>query len=109
MKDHMLDALLTKDYGIAPERIRTFQLPAKTLSFHQLRDILIRLGQIQYEDTEAKVYIATIDSGFLKKNHALAALHLSDQILYISIYAEEGLIPQHTIEGAINEIQRSIE
>lgn len=79
------------------------------LTILKLRDIIISLGQIYYEDLENNIYIASICGGFLKKNPATTAFKLESGRLTIAISANEGLIKQDTCEVVIHEIRKKME
>lgn len=79
------------------------------LSIIKLRDILIKIGKIQRESLEDRVYVAVIPGGFFKKNYAVVALQLFDKEMFVAAYADEGIIKQRTCEGAINELKRNIQ
>lgn len=87
---------------------KSFFVDVSNLSILKLRDIIIVLGKIIYEDLNEGVYIVEMKGGLLKKNPAYAALHLDDDTLQITIIAKEGIINQRTCEGVANEITRSL-
>ena len=78
------------------------------LSIEKLRDILIKIGDISIEDKENNTYIAVIPGGFLKKNYSSVAIELSNNELVVAAFSNEGIINQHTTDGVIDEIERSI-
>ena len=103
-----LNQLLAGTAIIQENKILNYTFSVKNLSFLKLRDILIELGKICYEDTEKQVYIVNINGGFFKKNPAMVALHLSKDMLSLAIHADEGIINQHTCEGVINELKNAL-
>ncbi len=102
-----LNAVLKENIAsVAEKKIRNYTLSANGLTFSQLRDALIVMGRILLEDTKTHIYVARVNGGFLKKNSAYLALYLDNDSLLISAYAKEGIINQHTCEGAINELKK---
>ena len=75
----------------------------------KLRDILITIGKVHLEDIPNNIYVAMIPGGFAKKNYAIAIFKLLEQELDLAVYAEEGIINQHTSKGVINEFTKCIE
>lgn len=75
----------------------------------KLRDILIGIGKIYFEDLEKQVYVANIGGGIRNKNSVLTALCLEKEQLKISMYAREGIITQHSCEGVIDELKKLLQ
>lgn len=104
-----LNSLLANTVKVDMAKVNNIELPVIGLSFMKLRDILISLGKIYYEDLDKQVYIVRIFGGVLKKNPAITAFQLENGVLQIAISANEGLINQHTSEGVAYEIKKSLE
>lgn len=109
MEDKELNQLLFEKSGIRNCEINNHSWLMNELQFIKLRDVLIAKGKILYEDLNKQVYVATIKGGWFKLNSAVAALHLSDNMLQIAICADEGLFDQHTSEGVLHELEKSLE
>ena len=75
------------------------------LSLLQLRDFLINAGEVLYEDTENKVYIASIRSGKCGINGAKFAMQLRGSKLIVVGYAKEGLIKQNLWRKAYDKLE----
>lgn len=103
-----LNNVLLKTFDISEDTIENYSLEVNNLPFLKLRDILMKLGTIYLEDFENQIYVATIKGGFFKMNNAHTAIQLDENCLKLSISAKEGLLNQHTIEGAINELKNNI-
>ena len=108
MEYAFLNNVLIQTFDIPQCPIETYSFEVIDLPFLKIRDVLMVLGKIYLEDTEDQIYVATIKSGFFKKNNAYLALQLKENCLNISISAKEGLINQHTTEGALNEFKSKI-
>ena len=80
----------------------------RNLDFRTLAFMLIEIGKIEREDLANNTYVVTIPGGIAKKNYSVVAIELSQDVLKIAAYSNEGIINQHTSEGAINEIKRII-
>ena len=78
------------------------------LSYNDLGNILLTIGNIHITNEEEGVYVATINGGVMKKNYATVVIELQDEKIRIAVYADEGIINQHTSEGVINEFERYI-
>ena len=104
-----LNSLLANAVKVNPAKIQNIELSVRNLTIMKLRDILIGLGKIYYEDLDKQVYIVRIFGGVLKKNPAITAFQLENDVLQIAISAQEGLINQHTSEGVAYEIRKSLE
>ncbi len=109
MKDYSkMNEILINDYSAKPDRIINEEIVTEGLSFRKIRDVLICIGTIHFEDLESQIYIASINAGIKKKNKACMVLEMVENVIYIAVYAKEGLIDQHTSEGAINEFSGKI-
>ena len=104
-----LQALVKKFTDIDINTGKSINIDVSNISMLKLRDLLIGIGKIYYENLEEQVYVVKLYGGLFKKNPAFAALHLMDGILQIEVAAKEGLIDQRTCEGVINEIKRKVE
>lgn len=104
-----LNRVLMEAAPVEEKKIVNQAIPVDGLSITKLRDILIKIGKIQREFLEDKIYVGIIPGGFLKKNYAVVALQLYEDEIIIAAYAEEGFIEQHTCEGALNELRRNIQ
>ena len=78
------------------------------MSFSNLRDKLIALGQILEENFKYNYYILSIHAGFLNKNEAILLIRLKKNKIYIIGYAVEGLIKQNTVLDAIEKVIKKI-
>lgn len=81
------------------------QINRDALTYLQLRDRLLTLGNILEEDIEQNIYVVAIQAGAFHGNTAIIAVQLSEQQLYMMGYAKEGLINQHTCEKAFHQIE----
>ena len=108
MEYALINDVLLQTFDISTDTIENYSFEISDLSFMKIRDVLMVLGKIYLEDKENQIYVATVKSGFFKKNNAYMALQLNENCLNISISAKEGLINQHTIEGALNEFKSKI-
>lgn len=110
MNDYqMISELLVKQCDAKIEKIVNASFPVKGLSILELREALIMVGRIHLEDLDEQIYIALIPGGIKKKNIAYVGLKLTNDVLYISAYSEEGLIKQNTSKGVIDEIANVLE
>lgn len=109
MENKELNKLLLDNINIRNHEVENVEWSIKGLRFLKLRDILIVIGKIAYEDLENQVYIAIINGGWFKRNRAYTAFHLSNDTLKIAITADEGLFNQHTCKGVLNELRKSLE
>ena len=103
-----INQILLDTAPVEEKKIVNLSLSIDGLSITKLRDILIKIGKIQREFLEDRVYVVVIPGGFFKKNYAVVALQLFDKEMIVAAYADEGIIKQHTCEGAINELRRNI-
>lgn len=79
------------------------------MTFSDLRDALIGNGKILEEDFEKKIYVVAIEAGIADVNAAIAAIQWTEsEKLYITAYAREGLIKQHTAEKAVIKVKEQI-
>lgn len=69
-----------------------------------LRESLIGLGTILYEDLDNNIYVLSVKAGFADKNNAVIMCQLNDDSLLLLGYAKEGLINQHTSEKAVDKV-----
>lgn len=76
------------------------------ISIAQIRDVLLSIGSIIEEDMGGNSYAVEIKAGVTNANVALVLITLDETTLYLSAYAREGLIKQHTAEKAIQKINR---
>lgn len=104
-----LNDILKNEADVKESKIKNTAINVHELQFLKLRDILIGIGKIYFEDLERQVYVANIGGGASKKNPVSMAICLGKEQLQISMYAKEGLINQHTCEGVINELKRLLQ
>lgn len=76
--------------------------------FNNLRDSLLGVGTILEEDFDDNIYVLNVPAGFAGKNAAIVVVMLEENVLKLLSYAKEGLINQHTADGAVNRIIKSI-
>lgn len=103
-----LNQILNDVASVKEEEIINTSFSTQNLTLIKIRDVLLKIGKIQREMLDDGVYVAVIPSGFLKKNYAVIALRFVNDEVFISAYADEGIIKQHTSEGAINEFKKNI-
>ncbi len=108
MKDDELDQVLIDTFNVNPKQTRRHVFRVRGLEFLKLRDVLLKMGHIVTENFDAQEYVATIGAGFLNSNTAYIAFKLEGNELYVSVSAKEGLISQHTCEGAVNELKNNL-
>lgn len=104
-----LNEILKNEADVKESKIKNTTINVNGLKFLKLRDIIIGIGKIYFEDLEKQVYVANIGGGISNKNPVLMALCLEKEQLQISMYAREGLINQHTCEGVINELKELLQ
>ena len=75
------------------------------LHYLQLRDGLIALGEIMKENQEEQLYVSVIKTGLFSKNPAAVSAIIDGNKLHVMVYANEGIIDQHTSERAIDQIE----
>lgn len=106
MRVDELNQLLIDVFQVNPKQTRKYVFKVRNLKLMKLRDVLLQIGHITQENISARQYVVTMGAGFLKSNIAFLALGLDGDKLYVSVNAKEGLINQHTCEGAINELKK---
>lgn len=103
-----INDILSQKTDVDNKRIINKSYKVKGLSLIMVRDVLIKIGKIEYEDLNRNMYFALVPGGFFKKNTAYIVVELKDDILNLAVFSNEGLINQHTSEDAINEIEEGI-
>jgi len=109
MSNDELIAMLEEKVGADGPNTEFYELKVEGLSFLKLRDILIDIGKIAFEDTENNIYIAEIKGGKFGKNPALVALELNETGLHIVMNSKEGVIDQKTNQDVIKRIENALE
>ena len=110
MNSKQLSEYLAQKCDIKLCAINNYKYVTKSLPFLKLRDIIMaKRWKIHYEDSENQVYIVSVRGGFLGRNTAVVAFHLSDDLLFLSVSAEEGIINQHTCEDVNNDIYKALQ
>lgn len=89
---------------IDDKKVVTDSVPDNGISKLKLRDYLMEIGTILEFEVHTDVFVAIINSGFANKNPAIVGLKLTNGMLYIVAYANEGLIHQGTARKAIQKI-----
>ena len=75
-----------------------------SISFTSLRDRIIGIGKILYENFESQIYVVSVNSGVANMNEAVIVIKLcGDRILLLG-YANEGTIRQHTAQKALSKV-----
>lgn len=89
---------LLEEYGCKnQEAIKETIITECNVSILQLRDILLLLGEILYENLEQKIYVAKISHS---STTCTVAVKLSENVIYVVGYAKEGIIKQNICEKA---------
>ena len=104
-----LNNILAEFTDVEQNKVQNYTISVNGLSFLKLRDILIKSGKIYSEDIKRQIYVTSINGGFARKNPAILAISLEECCLRISIFSNEGVFNQHTSEGVINELKKSLE
>lgn len=108
MENRLLYNLLM-EYGCPDGKIiQEHQVSECNILIRKLRDQLVLMGNILYEDLEKNVYVAAVKTGFFHMGTAVVAMQLRGQTLCMAGYAREGLIKQHLLEKAFNRIEDSV-
>lgn len=95
---------LLMEYGCKdPSSVREVFVDC-SLSFLQLRDSLLCMGEILFEDQDNQLYVASICAGFRDMNSAVVALQLQGNKLHAMAYAKEGIINQGICEKAFKKL-----
>ena len=100
--------LLCERAGVNEKKIENKSYKVKDLTCMTIRDVLYAIGEITYENINENMYFALLSGGFLNKNTVYTAVELKHGVLNIALYADEGIIKQHTCEDALNEIEKNI-
>ena len=109
MNTKVLNQLLSQKCELKVGRIQNVTWNVDKLKILKIRDTILLLnGVIIYEDLDHQIYISNMKGGFLRKNTAHTAFCLENSKLHIAIYANEGMINQHTCEDVINEIKKAL-
>ena len=74
------------------------------MSFINVRDRLIGLGNILEENLHDNYYIVNVPSGVANKNEAIILVEWNGNSINFYGFAKEGLINQHTANRAIDKI-----
>lgn len=107
MKEKLLNVL--KDmYEIDEKNIIKQNWSIDNLTLYKLRDNLMIIGQIVFEDMENQIYVAEINVGVASFGKALVAVCLDEGDLYMLSYAEEGIIKQHLAERALAKLETQL-
>lgn len=99
----MKEYILVKEKRVVEKRITI-----ATLSFTNVRDKLIGLGKILEENFEDAYYIVSVPAGIANKNSAIVFVKWNKESLILYAYAKEGLINQHTADGAMERVIKRI-
>ena len=92
---------LLHDDSIKPE---TCNADMNGVSFLQLRDAILTIGDVLEEDEENQIYVAAIKAGLWKMGRAYVAARIVDGVLFIAAYAKEGLINQHMADSSAKSL-----
>lgn len=82
----------------------TYQSDMKGISFLQLRDVILTIGDVFEEDEENQIYVAAIKAGLCKMGQAYIAAKIAGGTLYIAAYAKEGVFSQHLTEKSAKSL-----
>ena len=106
MSIKQLNDIMMSTFDIDVSKVCSYSFKVNGLTYKKLRDCLYILGKIVYESEKEQIYLTNIKGGFFHLNIVIAGFQLTNTTLYISLYAREGIIEQHTNEGVINEIRK---
>ena len=94
--------------GLTRRRLKTESkqclISAGTAGYEDIKKFLGARGEILKQLESSYMVAARIRGGFLSMNPALVLCSICDGQLWISIYAKEGLIKQHTAEKLLDRL-----
>lgn len=97
---------LLEEYGCKnQEDIKETIITECNVSILQLRDILLLLGEILYENLEQKIYVAKISHS---STTCTVAVKLSEDVISVVGYAKEGIIKQNICEKAFQKLADAV-
>lgn len=99
----MNEYILVKEKQVVEKRIKI-----ANISFTNVRDKIIGMGKILEENFEDTYYIVNVSAGVANRNSAIVFVKWNDESLTLWAYAKEGLINQHTADGAIERMIKRI-
>ncbi len=77
-------------------------------AFLNARNALIESGKVLREERNKGLIEGLVFSGLGNMNPAVLVISVEKNTIYISAYAKEGLIKQHTAEKAIKRFQKAL-
>lgn len=108
MRDNLRKLLV--EYGNAQvEDIQETSIENCSLSFMQLRDWLLLLGNVLYEDLNSQIYVAYIRAGSANLSGAVVAMQLQGGTLFALSYAKEGAIKQNICKKAFQQLENAVQ
>lgn len=97
---------LLEKYGCKKsEDIKEMVIIDCKLSILQLRDILLLMGNVLYENLDRKIYVATIN---YRKTNCIVALKLCDDTISVMGYAKEGIIKRKICEKSFQKLTDAV-
>lgn len=95
----MNEYILVKEKQVVEKEIKI-----TNITFTNVRDKLIGMGKILEENFEDTYYIVNVPAGIANINSAIVFVKWNRESLALWAYAKEGLINQHTADGAIEKM-----
>lgn len=110
MKNENIIIKLNEYIDLSENKDKVFEkiIDTNKITFLNLRDRLLGMGNILEENFEETFYIIQVSSGFLNKNSAIVVVKWNSKEISFYGYAQEGLINQHTAEKAIEKLIEKI-
>ena len=100
---------LLEEYGCKnPNSIKETIVSECKLSVLQVRDILLLLGNVLYENLDEQIYVAEIRAGYGNLNSAVIVVKLCQNTLFVAGYAKEGIIKQNICEQAFQRLTDAV-
>ena len=97
---------LLEEYGCKnQETIKETIITECNISILQLRDILLLIGEILYENLEQQIYVAKISQ---RSTTCTVAVKLSKDAISVAGYAKEGFIKQNICEKAFQKLADAV-
>lgn len=94
-----------KEYIFVKEKqVVEKEIKITNITFTNVRDRLIGMGQILEENFEDTYYVVNVPAGVADKNSAIVLVKWDKESLKLWAYAKEGLISQCTAELAMKKV-----
>lgn len=99
-----LQKMLSQYPNVKLDRIIYAQIPANNMDYVQLGRLMAENGRVLQTYDDDQTYIIAVRPTSNSMNEGVVAICLTDNTVFLAVYAREGLIKQHLADKIVQRL-----